>query len=106
MQKTCSLTGHVWDNYWILGNKRPSEAAAGRARWSRARSIARPDERADIAKLSESLRQELTERGSSSSKSTGPHSASAGEDELLRGLESKFGEEAWAHLEKVAGKLV
>ena len=22
VQKTCSLTGHVWDNYWILGNKR------------------------------------------------------------------------------------
>src|SRR5260370_20627902 len=22
VQKTCSLTGHVWDGYWILGNKR------------------------------------------------------------------------------------
>src|SRR4051812_35448855 len=22
VQKSCSLTGHVWDGYWILGNKR------------------------------------------------------------------------------------
>ena len=22
VQKSCSLTGHVWDGYWVLGNKR------------------------------------------------------------------------------------
>ena len=25
VQKSCSLTGHVWDGYWILGNKRAFE---------------------------------------------------------------------------------
>ena len=25
VQKTCSLTGHVWDGYWVLGNKRAFE---------------------------------------------------------------------------------
>ena len=30
VQKYCSLTGHVWDGYWILGNKRALRDACRR----------------------------------------------------------------------------
>ena len=73
VQKSCSLTGHVWDGYWILGNKRAWERLPQDVRDVVTRELDRSavDERADIAKLSESLRQELSARASHSSRSIG-----------------------------------
>ena len=53
VQKSCSLTGHVWDGYWILGNKRAFERLPQDVRDVVTREFDRSamDERADIAKL-------------------------------------------------------
>jgi hypothetical protein len=65
VQKYCSLTNHVWDAYWILGNRKAMERLpkghpgdrAARARQGR-------DRRArDIAALSVSLRTDLASKG-------------------------------------------
>ncbi len=65
VQKSCSLTGHVWDGYWILGNKKAWQAPAGGPApdgFQRARPSG-TDQRADVAKLSLSLRESLTAKG-------------------------------------------
>ena len=56
VQKSCSLTGHVWDGYWILGNKRAFERLPEDLQevvTTRVRPLRARDQRADIAKLSE-----------------------------------------------------
>src|SRR5205807_2506934 len=65
VQKTCSLTGHVWDGYWILGNKRAFDRLPKDVQEIVTREFDRSamDQRADIAKLSESLRADLTSKG-------------------------------------------
>ena len=90
VQKSCSLTGHVWDGYWILGNKRAWEKLPQDVRDVVTRELDRSavDERADIAKLSESLRQELTGKGLTFIEvESGPIPRSAREDDLLQGVE-------------------
>src|SRR6185312_4347584 len=56
VQKSCSLTGHVWDGYWILGNKRAWEKLPKDIREIVTRELDRSaeDQRADVAKLSDS----------------------------------------------------
>src|SRR6202043_2359831 len=65
VQKSCSLTGHVWDGYWILGNKRAYERLPKHAQEIVTREFDRSatDQRTDIAKLRESLRVGLTAKG-------------------------------------------
>src|SRR3954470_20046459 len=62
VQKTCSLTGHVWDGYWILGNKRAFQRLPQDVQdvVSREFDKSAADQRADIAKLADTLRQELS----------------------------------------------
>src|ERR1700730_16828762 len=53
VQKYCSLTGHVWDGYWILGNKRAFERLPKDLQDVVTREFDRSttDQRADVAKL-------------------------------------------------------
>ena len=108
VQKTCSLTGHVWDGYWILGNKRAFERLPQDVRDIVSREFDRSaaDERADIAKLSDSLRQELTAKGLQfiDVDRTAFRQALA-KTNFYTEWKGKFGDEAWAQLEKAAGKL-
>jgi TRAP-type transport system periplasmic protein len=109
VQKSCSLTGHVWDGYWILGNKRAFEQlpADMRAIVTKEFDASAMQQRDDIAKLSVSLRKELEGKGitfievdrklfrDALSKTT-----------FYNDWKAKFGDEAWGNLEKVSGKLV
>src|SRR5829696_6904581 len=109
MQKSCSLTGHVWDGYWILGNKRAFEKLPQDVRDVVSRELDRSavDERADIAKLSESLRQELGGKGLTFIEvNRAPFREALGKTNFYKEWKGKFGDEAWAHFEKVSGKLV
>jgi tripartite ATP-independent transporter DctP family solute receptor len=109
VQKFCSLTGHVWDGYWILGNKRAWEKLPQDVRDVVTRELDRSavDERADIAKLSESLRQELSGKGLTFIEvNRAPFREALGKTNFYKEWKGKFGDEAWAHLEKVSGKLV
>jgi tripartite ATP-independent transporter DctP family solute receptor len=108
VQKTCSLTAHVWDGYWVLGNKRafaklPTDIQAVITRELDKSAV---DQRADIAKLSDTLQADLKDKGITF--------IDVQKDEFRKALASttfyaewkqKYGRTAWDFLEKVSGKL-
>lgn len=108
VQSSCSLTGHVWDGYWVLGNKRAFERLPKDVQEIVARELDRSaaDQRADIAKLSQSLRTDLTSKGLKfvDVDRTAFRQALA-KTSFYADWKAKFGEEAWTQLEKAAGQL-
>ena len=109
VQKSCSLTGHVWDGYWILGNKRAFERLPQDVRDVVTREFDRSaaDQRADVARLSESLRQELSGKGLQFiDVDREPFRQALAKTNFYKDWKAKFGDEAWTHLEKTSGKLV
>ena len=108
VQKTCSLTAHVWDGYWVLGNKRafaklPTDL---QATITRELDKSAGDQRADIAKLSDTLKTDL--------KAKGITFIDVQQDDFRKALAStnfyaewkqKYGPTAWDLMEKVSGKL-
>lgn len=109
VQKTCSMTGHVWDGYWILGNRRAWERLPQDIRATVTAELDRSaaDQRADIARLSTSLRQELTAKGIEfNDVDRAPFRDALGRTDFYREWKGKYGEEAWSILEKTTGKLV
>jgi len=108
VQKTCSLTAHVWDGYWVLGNKRafaklPTDV---QAIITRELDKSARDQRADIAKLSDTLKADL--------KAKGITFIDVQQDDFRKALAStnfyaewkqKYGPTAWDLMEKVSGKL-
>ena len=108
VQKSCSLTSHVWDGYWVLGNKRSFQKLPADVQQVIQREIEKSgvDERADVAKLNTSLISDL--------KTKGINFINVQPDEFRKKLgstpfygewKSKYGATAWDLLEKVSGKL-
>lgn len=108
VQKYCSLTSHVWDAYWILGNraafgKLPSDL---QTLVQREFSKSADDERADIAALSQSLRADLAAKGFTFidvDKST--FRAVLAKSSFYKDWRGRFGEEAWTILQSNVGEL-
>ena len=108
VQKTCSLTAHVWDGYWVLGNKRAFAKLPAdlQAIITRELDKSAGDQRADIAKLSDTLKADL--------KAKGITFIDVQQDDFRKALAStnfyaewkqKYGPTAWGLMEKVSGKL-
>jgi len=108
VQKSCSLTGHVWDGYWVLGNKRSFQRLPADVQQIIQRELdkAAIDQRADVAKLNGSLTTDL--------KAKGINIITVAQDDFRKKLAStpfyaewkaKYGATAWSLLEKVSGKL-
>ncbi|PLZ03137.1 ABC transporter substrate-binding protein [Burkholderia sp. WAC0059] len=108
VQKYCSMTSHMWDGFWFLGN---------RAAWERLPASLRDvvsknldayalKQRADVAQLNASLQKSLEAKGLAFNQ---PDLNAF--RELLRksgyytDMQREFGDEEWALLEKVTGKL-
>ncbi|WP_018259994.1 TRAP transporter substrate-binding protein [Methylobacterium sp. WSM2598] len=109
VQKSCSLTGHVWDGYWILGNKRAFQRLPQDIQTKVTAEFDRSaaDQRADVAKLSESLRKDLGAKGLQFiDVDREPFRAALSKTSFYKDWKGKYGDEAWAHLEKTSGKLV
>jgi TRAP-type transport system periplasmic protein len=108
VQKYCSLTNHMWDGYWFLANRRAWEALPEDVRTIVARNInaASVKARVDTEKLNATVREELTAKGLTFNQ---PDVAPFREKLRSAGFYSewkgKYGEEAWAILEKSVGKL-
>ena len=108
VQKYCSLTNHMWDGFWFLANRRAWEAIPQDMRAIVVKNVnaAAVNERADVAKLNASLQQELAAKGLVFNQ---PDTASFREKLRSAGFyaewKGKYGEQAWALLEKAAGKL-
>jgi tripartite ATP-independent transporter DctP family solute receptor len=109
VQKYISLTSHVWDGYWILGNRRAWERLPADLRTIVEREFDRSamDERADIAKLSASLTEELKGKGITFIDiDRAAFRAALSKTSFYADWKAKYGSEAWALLEKYVGKLV
>jgi tripartite ATP-independent transporter DctP family solute receptor len=108
VQKYCSLTNHMWDGFWFLGNRRAWDTLPPEIREIVAKNInaAGVNERADVAKLNASLQQELAGKGLIFNQ---PNSAPFRDKLRSAGFyaewKAKFGEQAWELLEKAVGKL-
>ena len=108
VQKYCSMTNHMWDGYWFLANRRAWEALPDDVRTMAAKhfNAAGAKEREDVAELNATLQQELTTKGLVFNK---PDLAPFREKLHAAGFytewKAKYGDEAWAILEKSAGKL-
>lgn len=107
VQKHLILTNHIWDGWWMLGNKRaferlpPDLREIVRAEFNRAAD----NQRLDAAKLADDTITNFANRGV---KIARPNRA-AFQDALRKTSyysewKAKFGEEAWALLEKSAGR--
>ena len=108
VQKSCSLTSHVWDGYWVLGNKRSFQKLPADIQQIIQREIEKSatDQRADVAKLNTSLISDL--------KTKGLNFINVQPEDFRKKLastsfysewKSKYGATAWDLLEKVSGKL-
>jgi len=108
VQKFCSLTNHMWDGFWFLANRRAWEKLPEDVRAIVAKNInaAGVKEREDVAKLNAGLQQELTSKGLVFNQ---PNAAPFREKLRSAGFyaewKGKYGDQAWALLEKSVGKL-
>ena len=108
VQKYCSLTGHIWSNYWFLANakgwnKLPKDIQTVMAKHLNAAGI---NERADLAASSLRLQTELTEKGLTFNKvDTAPFRAALQKSGFYSEWNKKYGKESWAILEKYTGTL-
>ena len=109
VQKYCSLTNHVWDGFWMLGNSKsfarlPADLQAIVQKHVSAAVIA---ERSDLAALQERSREDLSGKGFEIYQ---PNSEEFRQQLLSTSYyqvwHDKFGKDAWAILEKYVGNLV
>ncbi|HEY8566204.1 MAG TPA: TRAP transporter substrate-binding protein [Beijerinckiaceae bacterium] len=108
VQKFCSLTNHMWDGFWFLANRRAWERLPDDLRTVVAKHVneAALKERADVAALNAGLQKELADKGMVFNQPK----TEAFRDKLRQAgfyaeWKGKYGDEAWALLERTTGKL-
>jgi tripartite ATP-independent transporter DctP family solute receptor len=108
VQKYCSLTNHMWDGFWFLANRRAWEKVPQDIRAIVARNInaAALKERRDTAELNGSLRGELESKGLVFNQpDVAPFREKLRSAGFYAEWKAKYGDDAWALLEKSVGKL-
>ena len=108
VQKYCSLTNHMWDGFWFLANRRAWERLPEdvRAVFAKHVNAAGEKEREDVAKLNATLQQELAGKGMVFNKPDPiPFRDKLRAAGFYAEWKGKYGDEAWAILEKFTGKL-
>src|SRR3984885_1492288 len=108
VQKYCSLTNHMWDGFWFLANKDAWERLPQDMRAIVAKHVnaAGVNERADVAKLNANLQQDLAGKGLVfNALDPAPFRDKLRAAGFYTEWKGKYGEEAWAILEKSVGKL-
>ena len=108
VQKYVSMTSHMWDGFWMLGNKRgfsglPPETQAIVARELNRLAL---DERADIARLNGSVAADLKSKGLTFEEVNKPAFREALKAAgFYADWKKKYGDEAWGLLEAEVGTL-
>jgi tripartite ATP-independent transporter DctP family solute receptor len=108
VQKYCSMSNHVWDAYWILGNRKAVDRLPKDIQEIVFREFDKSagDERADIAALSKSLRADLQSKNLQFVEvDKRAFKTALGKTSFYKDWRAKFGEEAWKLLEDNAGVL-
>lgn len=108
VQRYCSMTSHVWDGYWILGNRRAWRRLPDDLRnlVSQEFDKSAMDEREDVAKLSQTLRQDLAAKGLQFNEvDRNSFRDLLRKTSFYRDWKAKFGDQAWSLLENSVGAL-
>jgi tripartite ATP-independent transporter DctP family solute receptor len=108
VQKYCSVTNHMWDGFWTLINRRAWERLPQNIRDIAAKHLnaAAVNERADIAALNASLEKDLAAKGIVfNTPKTEPFREKLRAAGFYAEWKGKFGDEAWAVMERYTGKL-
>jgi tripartite ATP-independent transporter DctP family solute receptor len=106
VQKFTSMTNHMWDGFWFLANRRAWDRLPEDLRTIVAKHLnaAAVEERADVAKLNAGLKDELVSKGM---QFNDPNPALFRDALRKAGFyaewKKKYGDEAWAILEKAVG---
>ena len=109
VQKYCSITNHMWDGFWFLGNKKSFERLPADLQEIVTRNVnaAGLNERADVKQLNDSLQADLKAKGmifnNTEAEAFRAKLRTAG---FYAEWHKKFGDEPWAILEKYTGKLL
>jgi tripartite ATP-independent transporter DctP family solute receptor len=108
VQKYCSMTSHMWDGFWFLGNRNAWQKLPSSVRdvVSKHLNSYAMKQREDVARLNASLQKDLEAKGLTFNKPN----IDAFRDVLKKGgfyaeMQKTFGDEEWSLLEKVTGKL-
>lgn len=108
VQKYCSVTNHMWDGFWFLGNKRAVDRLPADLREIVSRHVAEAalKQRAEVRKLNDSLTADLKGKGMEFNDTNAEvFRAKLREARFYEEWKKKFGDDAWALLEKYTGKL-
>jgi tripartite ATP-independent transporter DctP family solute receptor len=108
VQKYVSMTGHMWDGFWMLANKRSFSTLPPELQEIVAREFNRSalDERADIAKLNDSVAADLKAKGLEFIEVDKPaFRATLRKAGFYADWKKKFGDQAWGILEGEVGVL-
>ena len=109
VQKYCSITNHMWDGFWFLGNKKSFDRLPPDLQEIVTRNVnaAGLKERDDVKQLNDSLQADLKAKGMALNNTDAEvfraKLRSAG---FYAEWRKKFGDDSWALLEKYTGKLV
>ena len=108
VQKYCSLTGHMWEGFWMVANKRNFDQLPQdlRATVMRLLNDGAVKQRADMAQLNATLETQLKEKGLTfNAVNKKPFQETLKNAGFYAEWRSKFGEDAWKTLERYSGAL-
>jgi TRAP-type transport system periplasmic protein len=108
VQKFCSLTGHMWEGFWMVANRRNWEQLPQDLRASATRLLneGAVKQREDMAKLNATLETQLKEKGLTfNTVNKKPFQETLKVAGFYSEWRGKFGEEAWKTLERYSGAL-
>jgi len=108
VQKYISLTGHMWDGYWLLVNAKAWQALPEDLRTLAAKHLnaSALDERADLEKLNISLRKDLEGKGIEfKTVDKEPFRQKLRQAGFFAEWKGKFGDDSWSVLETFTGKI-
>lgn len=109
VQKYCSLTSHIWDGFWLLGNGRAWEALPADLREiaSKHFNAAALAQRSDVEKLNADIVNTLKSKGLTfNTPAPGVFREALKKTSFYADWKKTYGEEGWSTLEKIVGKLV
>ncbi len=109
VQKYCSVTNHMWDGFWFLGNKKSFDRLPQDLKDIVTRNVnaAGLKERDDVKKLTDGLVADLKAKGMAFNNTDAElFRAKLRASGFYAEWHKKFGDEAWALLEKYTGKLI
>jgi tripartite ATP-independent transporter DctP family solute receptor len=108
VQKYCAMTGHSWDGYWQIANEKAWARLPADMREVAVSELNRSavDERADVARLDDSLRTKLTGKGMKiNDVDKTQFRDTLMKTDYYKTWKGKYGNDAWGQLEAASGRL-